>query len=302
MVKVLLLIVNLIILSMAILYTYESYREQEPRAPKFGIAGIVLHLLIALFILAIPSSHIYISIYFGFLILTSVFFLVPTLANPRALLGTKGFIVGDISRFDERDEVFARNETLHQERREYELYYNAHPELKERDDRRRAAGGDLGTPGSIDNCHPPNVGMLFSTFEMSHFLLPHTIAAPVEHEETESRTEMDPERATEIVKGFALQLGAELVGVCKVDKRWIYSHRGEIHMDNWEDWGAEIDIDHLPFAVVLAVEMDNEMVISAPHTPAVVESSRNYAKESYITTTLARWFAHMGYHLRFEAL
>lgn len=296
MLKIILFIANLVILAMTILFTYESNREQEPRAPKFGIIGILLHLLIASFILAIPQSHIIISVYFGLLIITGVIFLVPTRANPQVLLGTKGFIVGDISRFDERDEVFARNETLQPDRKEYQLYYKAHPELKERDDRRRAVGGDLGNPGSIDNCHPPNMGMIFSTFEMSYFLLPHTVAEPIEHQETEIRTEMDPERATEIVKGFALQLGAGLVGVCKVDKRWIYSHRGEIHMDNWEDWGTEIDMEHLDYAVVVAVEMDNDLVISAPHTPTVVESSRNYAKESYITTTLAHWFANMGYH------
>ena len=296
MFEMILFLANLIFLTLATVFTYESYREQEPRAPKFGLAGIVLHLLVALFILAIPSSRIYISIYFGLLIFTGLIFLIPTRSNPQALLGTKGIIVGDISRFDERDEVFARNETLHPDRKEYQLYYKAHHELKERDDRRRAVGGDLGNPGSIDNGHPPNVGMLFSTFEMSYFLMPHTVAEPVEHQEVETRTEMDPDQATEIVKGFTRQLGAELVGVCEVDKRWIYSHRGEIHMDNWEDWGTEIDVNHLPYAVVVAVEMDNDMVRSAPHTPTVVESSRNYAKESYITTTLARWFANMGYH------
>jgi len=31
---------NLVLLLTAFLFTYESLREREPRAPKFGIAGI----------------------------------------------------------------------------------------------------------------------------------------------------------------------------------------------------------------------------------------------------------------------
>ncbi len=88
MFEMILFLANLIFLTLATVFTYESYREQEPRAPKFGLAGIVLHLLVALFILAIPSSRIYISIYFGLLIFTGLIFLIPTRSNPQALLGT----------------------------------------------------------------------------------------------------------------------------------------------------------------------------------------------------------------------
>jgi reductive dehalogenase len=133
--------------------------------------------------------------------------------------------------------------------------------------------------------------MLFSAFEMGRILEPNAVNVPPQENEPVA---IDPKRATEIVKGYARQLGADLVGVCEIDPSWIYSHRGEIHMDNWQDWGREIHAD-LPYAVVIATEMDHKMVIGAPHTPAVVESSRNYAKGAHITTILARWFTHMGY-------
>jgi len=37
-------LVNLAIIGMALLFTYESIREQEPRAPKWGAALTALHL------------------------------------------------------------------------------------------------------------------------------------------------------------------------------------------------------------------------------------------------------------------
>jgi reductive dehalogenase len=105
-----------------------------------------------------------------------------------------------------------------------------------------------------------------------------------------------------VVKNFTRHLGACAVGICKVNPRWIYSKRGEIHFNNWEDWGT--DIPDLPkYAVVFAVEMNYEHVMAAPHTPTVAESANRYAEGAYISTVLGQWFKDMGYkgiaqHLR----
>ncbi|MHB8767165.1 MAG: reductive dehalogenase, partial [Deferrisomatales bacterium] len=63
---------------------------------------------------------------------------------------------------------------------------------------------------------------------------------------------------------------------------------------NWGDWGKAIE-GVPPYAVVIATEMDHELVGAAPHTPAVVESTANYARGAYITTILAQWFSALGY-------
>ena len=109
-----------------------------------------------------------------------------------------------------------------------------------------------------------------------------------------SPAQIDPAKATEIVKNLARHVGADLVGVCRVNPLWVYSHRGEIHYNNWEEWGQELQ-DFPPYAVVIATEMNWEHVSAAPHTPTVAESAGNYAKGAYMSTLLARWFAHMGY-------
>jgi reductive dehalogenase len=87
----------------------------------------------------------------------------------------------------------------------------------------------------------------------------------------------------------------------------VYSHRGEIFNENWEDWGTEINLDH-QYAIVFAEEMSFEMIGPAPHTPTVIESMKDYAKGAYISTQLAAMIANLGYsasanHLRhYEAV
>jgi reductive dehalogenase len=135
--------------------------------------------------------------------------------------------------------------------------------------------------------------MVWSAFEMPHFLGPHRYSDP---QPKTPKSNLDPQQAAKIVKGLAKHLGAVLVGVCPIDPLWVYSKRGEIFYGNWQDWGKEINPDDLaPFAVVFAVEMNAASVGTAPHTPSVTESALNYAKGAYISTLLARWFSHMGY-------
>ncbi len=218
-------------------------------------------------------------------------FLVPVGPNQKALLGTSGHVVGDVQRFDERDIVFARNRSLPPGSEIYKRYYEMHPDLEERDGERRKKGGPVGRPGAIDGGHRPTVSMVGTAFALPAMLGPH---AEPEPEASGPPEPIDAAQASSIVKSFALHLGASEVGICRVDPNWAYSHRGEIHYNNWEEWGAELP-EPLPYAVVIATEMDPGNVATGPHTPAVMESGVNYAKGAYITTLLAGWFARMGF-------
>jgi reductive dehalogenase len=93
-----------------------------------------------------------------------------------------------------------------------------------------------------------------------------------------------------------------MVGVAEINPFWIYSHRGEIFHENWEDWGMEIHLPHT-YAVVFAEEMDFRLIAPAPHTPTLMESMKNYAKGAYIAAQAASFIANLGYsatanHLR----
>lgn len=302
-----LFLVNMIFLGAAALFTYESTREQEPRSPVIGTAGIVFCLIVGILIMAFPTMRVPLAWFFGILVLFSAVFIIPFKFDARSLKGAVGYLAQDGSPFepvDERDIVFARNRSLKPGTEQYERYYRRHPEKQAYDDQRRARGGPLGKPGSIDGSYRPNVSMLVSSFELPNMIGDKARLSPATAGSRSSYADrnngpasevMDPVKATKIVKGWAGHLGADLVGICRIDPRWAYTHRGEIHYGEWDEWGKEIP-GPLPYAVVVATAMDHRMVVTAPHTPSVVESGYNYARGAYITTILAQWFGSMGYH------
>jgi reductive dehalogenase len=294
-----LMLVNGVFLVAVVAFILDSVKEQEWRAARVGFGGILCMVVLGVVILLVPGLRWYIAIILGAVILLFVLCLIPGRSNPRALKGSQGYVVQNVQRFDERDIVFARNRSLPPGSAAYKRYYRIHPEREERDAQRRAVGGPLGRIGSIDGEHRPTIAMLKGAFN-----LPSSLGQKenVEPPPEPSAFPMDPKEATERIKGFACHLGADLVGVCRLDTRWAYSHRGEIFFDNWDDWGTEIPLP-LPFAIVIAVEMQADLVRGAPHTPSVVESGVNYAKGAYISTILARFIAQLGYpavaqHLR----
>jgi reductive dehalogenase len=228
-------------------------------------------------------------------------------SNPRAKSGSQGYVVGKVRRFDERDLVFARNRTLHPGTDPYKAYYAMHPEREAPDAQRRAKGGPIGPVGKIDD---PNSGfevaMAAACLSIPHYLSrPHMVKPgvhPMAKQYVKFNSPVDARESTRRIKGFAKKLGADLVGVARINPSWIYSHRGEIFDENWEDWGRPIELEHT-YAVVFAEEMDWDLTMTGPHTPTLIESMRNYAKGAFISTQLAAFIANLGYsatanHLR----
>jgi reductive dehalogenase len=229
--------------------------------------------------------------------------------NPKALKGAKGLIVGQPNRVDEREIVFARNRSIRPGSPEYDVFYREHPELEAYDGGRRERGGPLGRVGTIDKpVEGPNVAAAMASLSIPLSLSSPASVTPSFHPAMKGRNiALTPAEATEKVKGFARQAGADLVGITEINPLWVYSRRGEIFNDNWGDWGKEIPLDH-NYAVVFATEMDFRFVGAAPHTPTVIESMRNYAKGAYISSQIAAYISNLGYpatanHLRhYEAV
>ena len=225
-------------------------------------------------------------------------------ANQKALQGTKGLIDREVKRFDERAHVFARNRSLRPDSEQYKTFYQKHPELESVDSERRKMGGPLGHPGAIDRPHEtPNVSATLASLSIPLYLSNPDKVKPTQHFGLKSNmVNLDTKEASERAKGYTLSLGADLVGITKVNPLWLYSHRGEIFHENWEGWGKEIESKH-PYAVVFATEMSFQMIASAPHTPTAIESMGNYAQGAFIAIQLANYIANLGYsatahHLR----
>ena len=291
--------------------------EKEPRATVFawlqflGMLGLLIVFLILAWV-GFFETNVGFAILVGatlLAVLGALLALVRMGKNPKALLGTQGLMVGPVKRSDERDQVFARNRALRPKSEQYKAYYREHPEREALDADRRARGGPIGNPGTIDRPHSDaNVAMALASLSIPHYLSGSDKIKPQAHfllkEKLKAgRVVLSPEEATERIKGFARNLGADLVGITEVNPHWVYSHRGEIFNENWEDWGKEINADQ-PYAVVFAEEMSFEMIGSAPHTPTVIESMKDYAKGAFISTQLAAMIANLGYsasanHLRY---
>ena len=283
---------DIALLGAALYFAIESFRERESRAAKMGVGITLGAVLIGVLILWVPGFRIPMTVAVVLAVVFGLLLFMPGKADSRALEGAMGAMVDEPVRHDERDIPFARLRSVPPGSEPYRTYYAMHPELEEKDAKRREKGL-LGEMGRIDKGYRPNVAMMEAAFDMPHFLGPFARNAP---SEDAPPAEIPPERATEIVKNLALHNGADAVGICRVNPLWIYSHRGEIFYDRWQEWGKELDPeDFPPYAVVMLTEMDKEHVWGAPHTPTVAESATGYARGAYLGTMLARWFVHMGY-------
>ena len=293
-------------------FLISSVWEKERRASIFAavqFAGMTVLLIV--FLLLVGLGFFQTSLGMGLLIvgcimviLTAIFMMRRTAPNRRALRGTRGYVVGKVNRFDERMQVFARNRALPTGSEQYTQFYVDHPELEQYDADRREKGGPLGKMGLIDRPYEgPNVAATLASLSIPFNLSAPEIVKPHSHPMLNGkRIPLSPEEATMRIKGYATNIGADLVGIAEINPLWIYSHRGEIFHENWEDWGREIPTDH-KYAVVVAEEMSLNMIGPAPHTPSVMESMKNYAKGAYISTQLAAFIANLGYeatanHLR----
>ena len=315
MITVLCWLAGILLLIQAVIglsFLVSSIWEKERRASIFGSLQflIMLAMLILFFYLyATGFFHttagaivLILGLLFGVLglgILTMHFGV-----NAKALEGTRGLAVGEVSRQDEREIMFARNRSLPPGSEQYQRFYESHPEFEEYDVARRQKGGPLGRPGTIDKPHErPNVAATFASLAIPMFLsTPEKLeprALPIFSDQPH---DIRPAVASKIVKGFTKNLGADLVGITQINPLWIYSHRGEIFHENWDDWGKEIELSH-KYAVVFATEMTPDLVGTAPHTPTTIASMGNYAQGAYIATQLAAFIANLGYsatahHLR----
>ena len=110
-------------------------------------------------------------------------------------------------------------------------------------------------------------------------------AAPREHEN-------DPQRLTGLVKKTAGFFGAALVGVCELNPLWVYSFgvnnlSGEHHI-------LEIP-ETYRFAVVMAIEMDYEMIHTSPSRISSAATGLGYSRMAFTAGLLARFIRGLGY-------
>jgi len=102
----------------------------------------------------------------------------------------------------------------------------------------------------------------------------------------------DPSRMTRVIKKVARAYGASLVGVCELDRRWLYSHRLNV-LEKREE--TEEIPDEYKYAISLAFEMDYELVKLSPTHTGDAGPSIAYNRMALTTGSLAQFIRYLGY-------
>ncbi len=97
----------------------------------------------------------------------------------------------------------------------------------------------------------------------------------------------DPYEITQKVKQAAKAFGAALVGICKLDHNWLYTHNRS---------GTPIDIpDHIDRVVVMAIEMDLEALETTPAFPGGFATGNGYSRMAFTQACVAEFIRGLGF-------
>ena len=104
----------------------------------------------------------------------------------------------------------------------------------------------------------------------------------------------NPTRMTEIVKGVATWLGADLVGVCELDRAFVFTHHGlriDFHKGRA---GQPVDLDHR-HAISMAIEMDAPNFANSPSFVDGAAVGKGYMESSKLAVHLAAYIRELGW-------
>jgi reductive dehalogenase len=202
-------------------------------------------------------------------------------------------VVGEIERWDERDIVFARRDLFRYfepDSREREGYYATHPDLLERD----SEWSDVPPIGATGGVDAP---MFESQLAAIRSMAPESL---VDGRPSAERVAVTPGRAAKKLRAFAGLLGADLVGIGRLRQEWIYSHVGRTfgNSEDFQAWGAPIDLTSHTSAIALGFRMDHELIQSAPDFPVLVATARGYGLGAWVSMQLAHYIRMLGYSAR----
>jgi epoxyqueuosine reductase len=99
---------------------------------------------------------------------------------------------------------------------------------------------------------------------------------------TRTKREVDsPQKTSSILKRAARLFGASLVGICRLDRRWLYAEaKAPKRFEN---------------VVVMAVEMDSKGIAASPAVPAAVATGVGYSKMAFTLSLMGQFIRNLGY-------
>lgn len=195
------------------------------------------------------------------------------------------FLVGPVERFDERNTVFSR--TAWDE--PYIALVKAATAKAPQDDREAIEGraliaGAIYADDTAGSLHPNYYGYFGHVREHGGL---YGWDDPVN---TSQFPVPDAAWMSERIKQVARLYGANLVGICQVDPRWVYSHYFERVSGNY----GKLEIPY-PYAVVMAIEMDWNSINESPGMEASAATALIYSRMAELSGSLAKYIRALGY-------
>ena len=274
------LLTGIAFLSVFLWAAWVSKKEKEIRAVR-------LFVFIA-FLLAIPF---FTGIYFNNLFLQYISLIIILLTIIAGLI----FIIPSgknkgwkqplpVKRIDERDTMFSRNELI-PGTEDYINYYKNNPEKEKPDNLFRSKPGLLSEGTTQYN--PFNFASADASFDtVAEFK--KAVDGPV----AEKQIQSDPEEITQYLKSWAKKLGAVDTGITVLQEYHLYSFGGRAERRN-----KPVKKRHR-FALAFTVEMDREMMMTAPASTVIMESAQQYLEAGRIAMQIASFIRKTGYEAR----
>ena len=266
------------ILGFAFLIT--SLREGEQKASIWSAGTTLTGTILLSSSLMLPSQGriVFIGILLGLGLITALVFYFP--------LGKESGEDSDPHhQVDEREIIFARARLI-PDSPEYEIYYQLHPEHQEQDDASRKKPGLLSPQASYTE-------PLHSAAAGASFYLTEALQEAVDGPVAEQKNDYSPEILTRTVKRLTKYYGALDCGITILKSAHIYSHIGR----GSGKYGAPVELKH-KYAIAFVVEMDYQMIGSAPYPPVTMESGRQYVELARVAVQLAAAIRSLGFPAR----
>ena len=100
------------------------------------------------------------------------------------------------------------------------------------------------------------------------------------------------EETTRRLKRAARFMGAGDVGICEIDRRWIYTH----HFNRKSGKAKELDFpQHLKYAILLILPMDYQLGKTFPSALSGATTGMGYASSLNCANMLAQFITNLGY-------
>jgi len=201
--------------------------------------------------------------------------------------GTAKYIVGDVKRFDQKNEMYKRlrwQEDLRETGRK--LFGFVYPKEKDGHSLKDMAFKNAAWHIETGFAH----GNIIHNTGLYSWDMPLLGVSRVPEG---LKTEVDdPAKMSLDIKKAAKFLGAAGVGICELDRRWIYSH--SFHFATREHEELEL-ADEYKYAVVMIFEMDYELAKTSPTWISEVTEGKGYSDMAYTAAMVAQFVRGLGY-------